>query len=155
MKIPARNEQFGYLVGGTWNSNDYRESVTDYAMTECGIDYNAGLVGTLGYIVSKLAPADTARMVGTVRKRHSPAGVHAPASCTVSRLHSGWNLKISDGRRIDEITAFDRLGRRVFHRIGDAAMVYIAQKTLPHGMLSFRVRCEGGNMVFAHLCTMR
>ena len=155
MKIPTRNEQFGYLVGGTWNSNDYQESVTDYAMTEGGIDYNAGLVGTLGYIVSKLAPADTARMVGTVWKRHSPAGVHAAASLTVSRLHSGWNLKISDGRCIDEITAFDRLGRRVFHRTGDAAMVYIAQKTLPHGMLSFRVRCEGGNMVFAHLCTMR
>jgi len=29
MTIPERNRQFGYLVGGTWNSSDFKESVTN------------------------------------------------------------------------------------------------------------------------------
>jgi hypothetical protein len=62
MTIPSRNRYFGYLVGGKWASNEYTESVTNYATTEGGIDYNAGLVGTLGYIVSNLLPADTSKM---------------------------------------------------------------------------------------------
>ena len=62
MVIPQRNRYFGYLVGGKWASNEYTESVTNYATTEGGIDYNAGLVGALGYIVSDLLPADTSKM---------------------------------------------------------------------------------------------
>ncbi|MCL1967066.1 MAG: glycoside hydrolase family 9 protein [Fibromonadales bacterium] len=57
MTIPERNRYFGYLVGGTRNSSEYAESVTDYTTTEGGIDYNAGLLGALAYIVSKLDPA--------------------------------------------------------------------------------------------------
>jgi len=57
MTIPERNKYFGYLVGGTRVSTSYTESVTDYQTTEGGIDYNAGLLGALAYIVSKLAPA--------------------------------------------------------------------------------------------------
>jgi hypothetical protein len=66
MVIPERNRQFGYLVGGTWNSTSFKESVTDYSMTEGGIDYNAGLVGALGYIVSKVDPADTSKFTGKI-----------------------------------------------------------------------------------------
>ncbi len=62
MVIPQRNRYFGYLVGGKWVSTEYTESVTNYATTEGGIDYNAGLVGALGYIVSDLLPADTSKM---------------------------------------------------------------------------------------------
>ena len=57
MTIPERNKYFGYLVGGTRTSASYTESVTDYQTTEGGIDYNAGLLGALAYIISKLAPA--------------------------------------------------------------------------------------------------
>jgi len=57
MTIPERNKYFGYLVGGTRTSSSYTESVTDYQTTEGGIDYNAGLLGALAYIVSKLDPA--------------------------------------------------------------------------------------------------
>ncbi|MCX7725666.1 MAG: glycoside hydrolase family 9 protein [Chitinispirillaceae bacterium] len=64
MVIPQRNRQFGSLVGGSWESGSFKDDVVDYAMTEGGIDYNAGLVGALGYIVSKLTPADTSKMVG-------------------------------------------------------------------------------------------
>jgi hypothetical protein len=61
MTIPEKNKYFGYLVGGTRESNAYSESVTDYTTTEGGIDYNAGLLGALAYVVSKLAPADTSK----------------------------------------------------------------------------------------------
>jgi len=57
MTIPERNRYFGYLVGGTRTSSSFTESVTDYTLTEGGIDYNAGLLGALAYIVSKVAPA--------------------------------------------------------------------------------------------------
>jgi hypothetical protein len=62
MVVPEKNRFFGYLVGGKWVSSEYTESVTNYATTEGGIDYNAGLVGALGYIVSNVMPADTATM---------------------------------------------------------------------------------------------
>jgi hypothetical protein len=62
MVIPERNRFFGYLVGGKWVSTEYTESVTNYATTEGGIDYNAGLVGTFGYIMSMVMPADTSKM---------------------------------------------------------------------------------------------
>jgi hypothetical protein len=71
MVIPQRNRQFGQLMGGSWVSTSYRESVIDYAMTEGGIDYNAGLVGALAYIVSKVAPADTAAFNGSNTLRQS------------------------------------------------------------------------------------
>jgi hypothetical protein len=49
------------MVGGNRNSSQYVESIQDYAQSEGGIDYNAGLVGALAYIVSKNAPADTSK----------------------------------------------------------------------------------------------
>lgn len=61
--IPARNKEFGYLVGYTKaSSGAFQESMSAYEQTEGGIDYNAGLVGALGYIVSKLAPVDTSKL---------------------------------------------------------------------------------------------
>jgi hypothetical protein len=61
--IPARNKEFGYLVGYTKAaSSAFQESMSAYEQTEGGIDYNAGLVGALGYIVSKLAPVDTSKL---------------------------------------------------------------------------------------------
>ena len=61
MTIPERNKYFGYMVGGSFNSADYRDDINNYQYTEGGIDYNAGLLGALAYIVSKLAPADTSK----------------------------------------------------------------------------------------------
>jgi len=61
MTIPERNRYFGYLVGGKRNSGEYVDNVNDYENTEGGIDYNAGLLGALAYVVSKAAPADTSK----------------------------------------------------------------------------------------------
>ncbi|MDR0331278.1 MAG: glycoside hydrolase family 9 protein [Chitinispirillales bacterium] len=63
MPIPERNKYFGYMVGGSFASGDYKDDINNYQYTEGGIDYNAGLLGSLAYIVSKLAPADTSKLV--------------------------------------------------------------------------------------------
>ena len=61
LNIPTRNAQFGFLGGGKgYNPSTIMNAATqDYEITEGGIDYNAGLVGALAYIVSKSAPVDT------------------------------------------------------------------------------------------------
>ena len=48
--------QIGYLVGGSRENGQYNDDVNNYSGTEGGIDYNAGLVGALGYINAKLNP---------------------------------------------------------------------------------------------------
>ena len=48
--------QIGYLVGGSRNNGEYKDDINNYSGTEGGIDYNAGLVGALAYINSKLNP---------------------------------------------------------------------------------------------------
>lgn len=50
--------QLGYLVGGSRNNGDYKDDINNYSGTEGGIDYNAGLVGALAYINSKVNPVN-------------------------------------------------------------------------------------------------
>ena len=57
LTIPARNKSFGYMVGGSFTSSSYQDNINNYQYTEGGLDYNAGLLGALAYIVSKVAPA--------------------------------------------------------------------------------------------------
>lgn len=61
VEIDAKHSQLGYLVGGSFNPATYPDNINNYKSGEGGIDYNAGLVGALGYINSILAPvaADT------------------------------------------------------------------------------------------------
>jgi hypothetical protein len=56
MAIPAKNAQFGLMVGGTRNPSSYTDQTINYQQTEGGLDYNACLVGVLGYINSIVAP---------------------------------------------------------------------------------------------------
>ncbi len=51
--------QFGYLVGGSLKDGYYEDNSSSYSMTEGGIDYNAGLVGALGYLNAKMNPVNT------------------------------------------------------------------------------------------------
>jgi len=48
--------QFGYMVGGSINDGAYTDDEKEYTFSEGGIDYNAGLVASLGYINSILNP---------------------------------------------------------------------------------------------------
>ncbi len=48
--------QLGYMVGGSIKDGDYVDNEKEYTYSEGGIDYNAGLVASLGYINSILNP---------------------------------------------------------------------------------------------------
>ncbi len=48
--------QLGYMVGGSINDGEYIDNEKNYTYSEGGIDYNAGLVASLGYINSILNP---------------------------------------------------------------------------------------------------
>jgi len=62
MTIPLKNTYFGFLAGGRRNSAAFDDTnINDFKATEGGLDYQAGFVGALAYIVSKLAPADTSK----------------------------------------------------------------------------------------------
>jgi hypothetical protein len=60
--IPARNKEFGAMLGFTnLIADSLNQYIDNYQQTEGGIDYNAGLVGALAYINSKLNPVDTSK----------------------------------------------------------------------------------------------
>lgn len=61
MVIPTKNQQSGYMCGGSRNPSSFSDDVVNYTYTEGGIDYNACLVGILAYINSVLAPVDTTK----------------------------------------------------------------------------------------------
>jgi hypothetical protein len=64
LSIPAKNTQFGLMVGGSRIPSQYKDFANEYQYTEGGIDYNACLVGVLGFINSKIAPVDTSKFKG-------------------------------------------------------------------------------------------
>ncbi|MFQ3576042.1 MAG: glycoside hydrolase family 9 protein [Cytophagales bacterium] len=72
LTIPAKNRQLGALVGGQRNGT-YNDDRNDYVNSEVCIDYNVGLVGALGFIMSRLAPVDTAAC-GTVKCKKPELG---------------------------------------------------------------------------------
>ena len=67
--------QFGYMVGGSLKDGEYSDESTAYSTTEGGIDYNAGLVGALGYLNAKINP---------VNDVSSPEPVASTFGCVIS-----------------------------------------------------------------------
>lgn len=59
--IPGRNAQHGYMVGGSHNPSAFPDAIDNYQTSEGGIDYNSGLVGSLAYILSRIAPVDQSK----------------------------------------------------------------------------------------------
>lgn len=56
MTIDEKHSQLGYMVGGSFDPATYPDDINNYKSGEGGIDYNAGLVGALGYINSIVNP---------------------------------------------------------------------------------------------------
>jgi hypothetical protein len=54
----AKYMQLGYMTGGSLNDGEYNDAISQYTYSEGGIDYNAGLVGALGYLNSIINPVD-------------------------------------------------------------------------------------------------
>jgi hypothetical protein len=153
MTIPARNAQFGYMVGGTMTSSSYKESVTDYAMTEGGIDYNAGLVGALGYIVSRLAPADTSRMVGIADGKRIDMRSHS--ALRVQHTGNGWRLASGTAIPIVRVMIADLHGRRVRTLNPNAAEVFVGRESLGRGVFTVTAYLGNGSKTVCNLCVVQ
>jgi hypothetical protein len=155
MEIPERNRQFGYMVGGTWNSSEYVESVMQYQFTEGGIDYNAGLVGALGYIVSRLDPADTAAMVETRFQKQSR--IRKKNVLAVRYGADGWSISTEYGMPIISLELFDRLGRCLYSKRGIAETRFFFSTSIRQGsgVYTLRVRFADRRYVTRPLCTLR
>ncbi len=107
--IPVHNAQHGSLIGGNISStataaDDKRLS---YTTMEVCIDYQAGLVGALAYIMSKLAPVDTAKFNGTPIRVIKPG--YAKVSKRLEVLRGAKSLGIFPVGDIP--TSVDLLGR--------------------------------------------
>ena len=62
-KMSQQHSQLGYLVGGSLNPSTYPDDIDNYKSGEGGIDYNAGLVGALGYINFIVNPSTDVKAV--------------------------------------------------------------------------------------------
>jgi hypothetical protein len=113
MEVPERNRFFGYLVGGKWVSTEYTESVTNYATTEGGIDYNAGLVGALGYIVSNVIPTDTSIM-GHTSIVNRASIINTPRGITLQSNGKALILNLDQHEKISKVMLLTPSGKVLY-----------------------------------------
>ncbi len=150
MTIPARNKQFGQLMGGSWISTSYSESVTDYAMTEGGIDYNAGLVGALAYVVSQLDPADTSKMTGKVDDPIQPVQFStkslAAQGLSIKQQKGTVSFSADKGMGIS-VNVYNLAGNLVFTSNGASSRVQWRSASQARGMYVVKVRMGSGRII--------
>jgi hypothetical protein len=154
MEIPERNKIFGYMVGGSWNSADYKDNVRQYAFTEGGLDYNAGLVGALGYIVSKLDPADTNSFVGVSPGNRSSSSRAGPFF--TMRPSNGELLFCSLGKsRIANLSIYDQLGKKIHQQSTLASTMRWKPTKAGPCLVYVRALLANGSIVVRPFCLMR
>ena len=122
LTIPDRNKFFGYLVGGSWNSADFKDDIRQYAFTEGGLDYNAGLVGALGYIVSKLDPADTGNFTGVSSLVRREAQV-AASWLSIRRANGVLIFRTLDASKIMNLKIYNQLGKKIHEQGASSSIV--------------------------------
>ena len=136
MTIPTKNQSHGALVGSqTFRSGTYKDDVLDYHYTEVCTDYNVGLVGALGYIVSKLAPVDTSKFGAQTSILPS----RAVGKLSLHRDATGFAFRAPAGQTLTQVTVLDASGRQLWASSEAASEVrwsgsarsglYIAQAT--------------------------
>jgi hypothetical protein len=153
MEIPERNKFFGYIVGGSWTSDNYKDSIRKYEFTEGGLDYNAGLVGALGYIVSKLDPADTSNFVGVLSGNHYAEPRRAPFSI-IYRTGGYLSFCSIGSNRIASLSIYDQLGRKI-HEQRTPASTMQWKPAITRGVLIVRARLEDGGGITRPFCFTR
>jgi len=144
--IPPRNRYFGFLVGGNRNPRDYRDEIQAYESTEGGLDYQAGLIGALAYIVSKVAPADTASFGKPPTKVARPSKPSASGSlASVSVRPGSVHFSANGDGTVRSVSVYDMRGRTVWNRsggtearvtwnsAGQARGMYMARMTMGSG----------------------
>lgn len=138
--IPARNKEFGALLAYTNKPADsLKQAVDNYQQTEGGIDYNAGLVGALGYINSKLNPVDTSKLglVGVHRTKAS-----APSRLVVTSTAGGIAIAAPFARVLTRLQAVDPQGRSTSLAAGSSHISWKA----PSGTWILRAEDASGNV---------
>ncbi|MDR2727668.1 MAG: glycoside hydrolase family 9 protein [Chitinispirillales bacterium] len=141
--IPERNKYFGFMVGGTHKSSDFPDNINDYQTAEGGSDYNAGLLGALAYIVSKVAPANPTGIKristgNTVQKKH---GV------SVSRKSKSVVFSAAQGRTIERLSVHTLSGRQVFKHSGSVSEIRWKESAAPRGLYLAKITLNGGTVV--------
>ena len=120
MVIPEKNKSHGALVANIgFPSTGFKDDVIDYKYSEVCTDYNVGLVGALGYIVSKLAPVDTSKFgtgTGNVARR-----VVQPLN--VVRSGRSLEFRSPTGQALSEVKVLDASGREVWSDASGSASV--------------------------------
>lgn len=142
LSIPDRNAQFGSLVGGTKTSSAYSGSdlTSSYQYTEGGIDYNAGLVGALAYIVSKRTPVDTSKFGHSTGI--AAGSVHSTAA--LSFAHAAGGIEITSAHALISGEAYDLSGRRVASLAARETGLSLSTAGLKSGLYLVRVRTAEG-----------
>ncbi len=135
MTVPVKNQSHGALVGNVgYSASSYQDNVISYTYTEVCTDYNVGLVGALGYIVSELAPSST-------------SGISSAAhQSTVFNVmyHSGRISVTLAGDRPVSGEAYDVNGHKVASLDADGQTLSLSTTGLAHGVYVLRVRTAMG-----------
>lgn len=144
--IPERNKYFGFMVGGTWESDKYKDDINNYQTAEGGSDYNAGLLGALAYIVSKTAPADTGSFTG-VRQVSKRSAAVPKQGVSVGRSRGTVLFSADEGGNIAFLSIYTISGKRVFSRVGPVSRVAWKESDHPRGLYLARIALTGGTVV--------
>jgi hypothetical protein len=118
-------------------STGFVENIDNATTNEVCTDYNVGLVGALGYIVSKLAPVDTSKFGST-----SALHARGPSPVEFSARAEGRALILSSSEGLQDVVVTDLLGRELVHA-APAASSFRWTATAP-GLYLTRVRTAGG-----------
>ena len=150
LPIPERNTYLGYMVGGNRNSTSYEESVTAYTQSEGGIDYSAGLLGALAYIVSKsTVPADTNSFGAPPQSIRVKNAVKAKHNLGIAIKRGAVIFTSAQSNAISEVGIYNIAGRKIFSQKRSAPLAQVNWNTAgtPKGMYVARVRLNNGAVV--------
>ena len=144
LTIPERNKSFGYMVGGSFTSSSYQDNINSYQYTEGGLDYNAGLVGALAYVVSKLDPADTSKFgVAPIVPAQTPTQIKISFSSDPSDAASYINDSISHSNLYNDNGSGKQLYAHVFDQ-NDSIISNVICSTMTWNYTHINVMLPGG-----------
>jgi len=146
VSIPERNKYHGFLVGGSWTSEGYEDNINNYEQAEGGIDYNAGLLGALAYIVSKSVPADTSKFITSVKQFSSKNAVQKQA-VSISQRHGMVLFSAAAGKTITSIGVYTLSGKQVFSHSGQVSEIAWKESSQTSGVYLAKIKLAGGEVV--------
>jgi len=143
MTPPEKNQSHGSLVGNIgFASSGFQDDVLQYKYTEVCTDYNVGLVGALGYIVSKLAPADTNAFFHKGSSGVPEVAGHS-TRISFSQVQGRVEVRMA-GMALVSGEAYDLSGRRVAALVARETGLSLSTMGLKSGLYLVRVRTAEG-----------